>query len=283
MAQLEFWGGPECTVNRTQDGYTDQTKLNGHHDRLSDLDLFAELGLQAIRYPVLWERIAPDGPDSADWRWTDERLAGLRARGIRPIAGLVHHGSGPAHTNLLEDGFAPGLAQFAAQVAERYDWIEDWTPVNEPLTTARFSALYGHWYPHRRDEASFWLALINQVDGVRLAMKAVRRVNPAARLIQTDDLGRTYSTVKLTEQAAYDNLRRWAAWDLLFGRVTRHHPLWLRIARFGLGDRLHRIADDPCPPDIVGVNHYLTSDRFLDHRLQRYAAQTHGGNRSLVR
>jgi dTDP-4-dehydrorhamnose reductase len=282
MAQLELWGGLECTVSRTRDGYTDQSRLNGHHARLSDLDLFADLGLRALRYPVLWERVAPDGPDSADWQWSDERLTGLRDRGIRPIVGLVHHGSGPAWTNLLDDGFAEGLGAFAGQVAERYDWVEDWTPVNEPLTTARFSALYGHWYPHHRSEASFWRALINQVDGVRLAMKAVRRVNPGARLIQTDDLGRTYSTLPLAGQAAHDNLRRWASWDLLFGRVTRHHPLWLRISRYGLGERLARIADDPCPPDIVGINHYLTSDRFLDHRLQRYAASTHGSNGRLA-
>jgi dTDP-4-dehydrorhamnose reductase len=278
MALLELWGGLECTVNRTRDGYTDQSRLSGHHDRASDLDLFAGLGLRALRYPVLWERVAPEGPDSADWRWSDERMAGLRDRGIRPIVGLVHHGSGPLWTDLLDDGFAAGLGAFAGQVAERYDWVEDWTPVNEPLTTARFSALYGHWYPHHRSETSFWRALINQVDGVRLAMKAVRRVNPAARLIQTDDLGRTYSTLPLAGQAAHDNLRRWAGWDLLFGRVTRHHPLWLRISRYGLGERLARIADDPCPPDIVGINHYLTSDRFLDHRLQRYAASTHGSN-----
>jgi dTDP-4-dehydrorhamnose reductase len=46
----------------------------------------------------------------------------------------------------------------------------------------------------------------------------------------------------------------------------------------GLGDRLRAIADDPCPPDIIGVNHYLTSDRFLDHRLDRYPTHLHGGN-----
>ena len=61
--------------------------------------------------------------------------------------GLVHHGSGPAGTDLLDEGFAEGLARFARAVAERFPWVEDWTPVNEPLTTARFSALYGHWYP----------------------------------------------------------------------------------------------------------------------------------------
>ncbi|HYD29484.1 MAG TPA: sugar nucleotide-binding protein, partial [Azospirillaceae bacterium] len=29
---------------------------------------------------------------------------------------------------------------------------------------------------------------------------------------------------------------------------------------------------------IIGVNHYLTSERFLDERLERYPPQTHGGN-----
>ena len=67
--------------------------------------------------------------------------------------------------------------------------MTDWTPVNEPLTTARFSALYGHWYPHAVDEATFWLALLNEVEGTCAAMREVRHVNPAARLIQTEDLG----------------------------------------------------------------------------------------------
>lgn len=278
MAELKLWGGPECTVNRTDDEFRDQSRLNGHHDRLGDIDLFARLGLEAVRYPVLWERVESGGRAEMDWRWPDERLGRLREVGIRPIAGLVHHGSGPRHTNLLDDGFAEGLGHYAGQVAERYPWIEEWTPINEPLTTARFSALYGHWYPHHRDEGSFWLALLNQVDGTRAAMRAIRRVNPAARLIQTDDLGKAFATTRAAEQAAFENLRRWAGWDLLFGSLTPHHALWERIDRYGLGDRLRATADDPCPPDVVGVNHYLTSDRFLDHRIDRYPPHTHGGN-----
>lgn len=274
----ELWGGIECTVNRVGDRFRDQTMLSGHHDRIEDLDLFAGLGLRALRYPVLWERTIPDAAGPPDWTWSDRRLARLRALNIRPIVGLVHHGSGPAHTDLLDGGFVPGVARYARLVATRYPWIEDWTPINEPLTTARFSALYGHWHPHRRDDRSFWLALLNQVDATRAAMHAIRRVNPAARLIQTDDLGHTHATAPLTEQAEFDNQRRWAGWDLLFGLVTPHHPLFAQLDRIGLGDRLRRIADDPCPPDIVGVNHYLTSDRFLDHRLDRYPAHLHGGN-----
>jgi dTDP-4-dehydrorhamnose reductase len=278
MPNLELWGGHECTVNRVHDRYLDQTVLSGHQDRIEDLALFADLGVKALRYPVVWERIAPERPDVMDWTWTDERLTQIRRLGMRPIAGLLHHGSGPAYTSLTADSFVEGLGDFAQAVAERYPWIEEWTPVNEPLTTARFSALYGHWYPHARDERLFWIAFLNQIDAVRLAMRRIRNVNPAARLIQTEDLGQTYATPPLAEQAAFDNHRRWLTWDLLTGRVNREHPFWARFARFGLTDRLRAIADAPCPPDVVGVNHYLTSERFLDHRVDRYPPDRCGGN-----
>lgn len=277
--ELELWGGLECTVNRVGDRFNDQCLLSGHHDRPSDLDLFAELGIAALRYPVLWERISPDHPDEQDWSWTDVRLARLCELGIRPIVGLVHHGSGPRYTSLIDPGFAEGVARHARNVAERYDFVTDWTPINEPLTTARFSALYGHWYPHLRDERSFWTVLLNQIDAVRLSMREIRKINPAARLIQTDDLGRTYATAWLREQAAFDNTRRWMGWDLLCGKVTPKHPFWRRLRYFGLADRLKQIADDPCPPDVIGVNHYLTSDRFLDHRITRYPPAVRGGNK----
>lgn len=278
MHDLELWGGHECTVNRVGDAYMDQTVLSGHQERIEDLDRFAELGVKALRYPVLWERVAPRRPDEHDWRWSDNRLARLAELRIKPIVGLVHHGSGPAYTNLLDDGFATGLARYARAVAERYPWVGDWTPVNEPLTTARFSALYGLWYPHVRDEAACWTALLNQIDAVRLAMREIRAVNPAARLIQTEDLGRTYSTRAVSHQATFDNERRWMTWDLLAGRVTSDHPLWDRLCWFGLEDRLRVIAENPCPTDVVGINHYLTSDRFLDHRLSRYPRRNWGGN-----
>ena len=42
----------------------------------------------------------------------------------------------------------------AVAVAERDPWVEGWTPINEPLTAARFSALYGLWYPRRRRDTA---------------------------------------------------------------------------------------------------------------------------------
>ncbi|HEV7577737.1 MAG TPA: sugar nucleotide-binding protein [Caldimonas sp.] len=277
-AALEMWGGVECTVNRVRDAYHTQLDRNGHLDRDGDLERFAALGLRALRYPVLWETTAPDGPASADWSWADRRLPALRRLGVAPIVGLVHHGSGPRHTSLLCPRFAEGLAEFAAAVAARYPWVDQWTPVNEPLTTARFSALYGLWYPHACDDRSFVAALVNQCRATVLAMQAIRRVNPAARLVQTDDISRTYGTEPLRGVVEFYNERRWLAWDLLCGRVDCCHPLWSYLRQSGAdASELLWFADHPCPPDLIGANYYVTSERWLDHRVERYPDRAVGG------
>lgn len=276
---LEVWAGLECTVNRVGDQYFDQLESNDHATRLDDLDLFAQLGVRAIRYPVLWERTAPKGLENADWSWADERLGRLRELGIRPIVGLVHHGSGPHHTSLVDPAFPKELAQFARAVAERYPWVTHYTPVNEPLTTARFSGLYGHWYPHGRDDLTFVRALLTQCHAIKLSMWAIRQVNPAAQLVQTEDLGKIFSTPLLAYQAEFENERRWLSFDLLCGRVNGEHPMWNYLRWLGISEgELELFLDAPCPPDVMGINHYVTSDRFLDDRLERYPACFHGGN-----
>lgn len=275
---LEVWGGVECTVNRVGDAFFNQIERAGHDTRVQDLDLFAELGLRRLRYPVLWELAAPDDPHRIDWRWADERLNKLRTLNIDPIAGLVHHGSGPRYTNLLDERFPNLLAEYAGEVALSFPWIERYTPINEPLTTARFSGLYGHWYPHRRDDHSFVRALLVECRATVLAMQAIRRVNPRAQLIQTDDLGNTTSTPKLAYQAEFQNERRWLAWDLLCGRVDESHFLWKYLVRSGArADELAWFHDNPCPPDVIGINHYLTSDRHLDETLHQFT-ECWGGN-----
>src|SRR5689334_10319420 len=98
----ELWGGVESTVNRVRDRYFDQLQRSGHSRRIRDLDLFAQLGISRLRYPVLWERVCPEGPDIQDWGWADRRMARLRDLALPPIVGLVHHGSGPRYTNLLD-------------------------------------------------------------------------------------------------------------------------------------------------------------------------------------
>lgn len=276
---IALWGGLECTVARIGDAFRNQSQETGHAARIEDLDAIAALGIRTLRYPVLWETIAPDRPDQADWRWQDARMARLRELDIAPVAGLVHHGSGPRYTSLLDPQFAEMLANHAAQVAARYPWVTSFTPVNEPLTTARFSGLYGHWYPHGRSQAIFLQTLVTQCRAVVLSMQAIRHITPLAQLVQTEDLGKTFSTPGLAYQADYENQRRWLAFDLLCARVDRHHPWYRHFLDAGIDDRgLGFFQENPCPPDIIGINHYLTSERFLDERRERYPENHHAQN-----
>jgi len=279
VSRPEIWAGVECTVNRVRDTYSDQLERSGHALRLKDLERLAELGVRCLRYPILWERTAPENPDTPDWSWSDERMSSLQRLGLKPIVGLVHHGSGPRYTNLLDPEFPEKLAKYAAAVARRYPWVTEYTPVNEPLTTARFSCLYGHWYPHKEDPLLFARALLAQCRGVVLSMRAIRKINPEARLVQTEDLGKTFSTPTLAYQAEFENERRWLTFDLLCARLQPHTPMWDYFRWLGIEEHeLQWFLDNQTLPEVLGINHYITSERFLDERTSRYPAHFQGGN-----
>ena len=278
-APLELWGGVECTVVRIGDDYRNQLIDTGHASRMSDLDAMAELGIKAVRYPILWETIAPETPTELDFTWHDARLDRLRELGIKVIGGLVHHGSGPRYTHLLDPNFPTLLADFAGKVARRYPWIDAWTPVNEPLTTARLSCLYGHWHPHLRDIDATFRATVIQCLGIARAMTAIHGVNPAAHLVATEDIGKSFATEELAYQADHENERRWLSLDLLAGRVVKGHPFhnWL-LDKAASQAELDELAAGAGMPDIIGFDHYLTSERFLDDRVERYPGVEAGSN-----
>jgi len=277
-APLQLWGGIESSVVHVGDAWRDQVRETGHQDRIGDLDRIAAIGVRTLRYPVLWERCAA-GPAWCGWEWHDERLGRLRTLGISPIVGLVHHGSGPPGRHHLDPDWAEGLAGHAALASARYPWVRDWTPVNEPLTTARFSGLYGLWHPHAAAEMAFEAMVFIQCRAVLLSMRAIRKQIPDARLVQTEDLGRVFSTPRLAYQAAHENERRWLSLDLLCGRVDRAHPAWHRFVALGFPSSwIDEFRDGGAAPDLLGINHYVTSDRFLDHCTSLYPARLRGGN-----
>ena len=281
-SSLELWGGVECTINRVGDRFFDQLNRSGHRARAeADLERFAQLGVTTLRTGMQWEHQEATG----SWASFDEVLGIMDRLHLRPIAGLLHHGSGPPSTDLLDPAFPEKLAGYALRVAQRYPHLTDYTPVNEPQTTGRFACLYGHWYPHHRSMHSYVRALYNQIKGVALAMRAVRSVQPAARLIHTEDGGEIFSTPQLESYRQEREHRRWLGTDLLCGCVTRHHPLFHFLLDHGLSEaEILWFIENPCPPSILGLNYYVTSDRFLDHRDELYPWGPGGdtGNEPLI-
>jgi dTDP-4-dehydrorhamnose reductase len=275
---LEMWGGVECSHVRIHDAVRNQLDETGHLNRIDDLDLIASLGIRTLRYPVLWEMVERTA-SCYDWSWVDKRLRRIHELGMRPIAGLLHHGSGPVWTQILDPDFPEMLARYAERVAQRYPWIELYTPINEPLTTARISGLYGLWYPHGTNEAVCLQLTVAQCRAIAQAMKAIRKHTPAARLVQTEDVGRVFATTRLVYQADHENERRWLALDLLAGRVDRQHPFHGLLLSAGVDpSHLVELAAEPCQPDVIGIDYYLTSDRMLDDRVEQYPDEQIGGN-----
>lgn len=278
---VEIWAGLECTVNRVNETYFDQCLCNGHDLRLDDLERFKALGIKRLRYPVLWEKtVRGDDPNARDWRLSDRALAELQRLGLPIIAGLVHHGSGPKFTSLVDPDFPRLLADYARSVIERYPHLDAFTPVNEPLTTARFSGLYGVWYPHGKSDELFLKTLVNEVKASILAMRAIRELRPSAELIWTEDFGRAQGTEKLRYQVEFENHRRFLSLDLLMGRVTDAHPLFRYLtedARVSESD-LVWFKENAMSPDLIGINHYPLSNRYLDERLELFPSHLHGGN-----
>jgi len=279
MRDMEIWAGLECTINRVGDHYFDQLDYSGHWNRSEDVEQITQLGIKKIRYPVLWERHQKRQYEWQNWEHTEKNLLKLKKHGIEPIAGLLHHGSGPAFTHLLDPDFAEKFADYAHLVAKCFPWLNYYVPINEPLTTARFSGLYGLWYPHLRDDLSFVKMLINQCKASIMGIEAIRSVNPKAIWIQTEDLGKTHSTPLLSYQANFENQRRWLGFDLLDGKIDTQHPLWDYLNWIKLDPKeLDFFIGKKQQPDIIGFNYYLTSERYLDEQLSCYPVHTHGAN-----
>ena len=249
--------------------YRDQIVDTGHEGRDGDLDLLASLGIGATRYPILFERVAASDPGKLDLVWASRRLERLRDLGVEPIVTLLHHGGGPRYTSLIDAEFPLHFARYAAGIARAFPWIRRWTPINEPLTTARFSTLYGHWFPNATDDASFGRAIVNEALGMLLAMEAITAVNPGAQFSITEDLQSFTALDRAVESyVAHKRERAFLSIELVMGRVRPGHALYAYLVEtcgVGVAD-LQRVERHARPPDLVGWNYYPNSERALGAR-----------------
>lgn len=156
-----IWDTFSHTPGRVWNGDTGDVACDHYHRWETDLDLMAELGLDAYRFSVAWPRIMPTGTGALNPAGIDfySRLVdGLLARGIRPVATLYHWDLPQA----LEDaGGWPSRA--TADAFERYaevmggalgDRVHTWTTLNEPWCSAYLGYGQGGHAPGRHEPAA---------------------------------------------------------------------------------------------------------------------------------
>ena len=268
MTPLELWGGVECAPSASATRYRDQLRETGHFERDSDLEAMAALGIRTVRYPILWDTVAPERRQP---RLQLARRSAWRSSaqlGIRVIGGLVHHGSGPRHTSVLDPDLPARLGRLRRQG-------------RRALSVDRYLG------PGQRaaDHCALRLPLRPLVPAQQRHRRHVPRAGPPVRRHSRGDAryprgqsrgaadGHRGSRQDLRDPAvvasgASTRTPPLASLDLLAGRrrprssATRdartcRHVGRARCAPSDAGD---------AKPDLIGVDHYLTSERYLDHR-----------------
>ena len=112
------------------------------------------------------------------------RFADLKRREITPIVDLCHFGVPDWIGNFQNPDFPQLFAAYAGAFAERYPWVQLYTPVNEMFICAVFSAKYGWWNEQMKDDRSFVTALKHIVKANVMAMIEILKRRHDAIFIQ---------------------------------------------------------------------------------------------------
>jgi beta-glucosidase/6-phospho-beta-glucosidase/beta-galactosidase len=222
--------GIECSAPRIRGGLRqDELRKTGHWERYSeDFGLIADFGIRFVRYGVPFHVVAAD-PDQLDWQWTDRALGALREAGLEPIADLLHFGVPDDLRGVGDPRLPARYADYVRAFAERFPWVRYYTPVNEPLVTAVFSASNGWWNECARDQRALVAAIDTLSACVVSAMEIIRERRPDAIFIQSDAC-ESYSAGHPAARrlAAHLNERRFVTYDLSYGRrPTAGIEAWL--------------------------------------------------------
>ena len=138
----------------------------------TDFDLVQDLGISFLRYgPPIYKTWL--GHDRYDWTFAETTFHDLRKRDIVVISDLCHFGVPDWIGNFQNPDFPELFAGYAAAFAERFPWVQLYTPINEMFVCAAFSGLYGWWNEQGTTDATFVTALKHIVKANVLAMRAI--------------------------------------------------------------------------------------------------------------
>ncbi|QEO16146.1 beta-glucosidase [Agromyces intestinalis] len=176
------WDTFSHTPGRVLNGDTGDIACDHYHRWEQDLDLMAELGVQAYRFSLSWSRLFPTGQGPLNrpgLDFYDRLIDGLVSRGIAPIPTLFHWDLPQA----LEDAggwtsrdTSYRFAEYAAAAASAYgDRVHTWLTLNEPWCAAFLGYAADVHAPGRNDPAAGLAAAHHMNLGHGLAVPELRR------------------------------------------------------------------------------------------------------------
>jgi beta-glucosidase len=273
-AALEGGRGPSIwdtfshTPGLSHHGDTGDIACDHYHRWESDLDLLASLAVTDYRLSVSWSRLQPSGRgdlNPAAVAFYREVLAGLAARGIRPLVTLYHW---DLPQPLEDEGGWPvretayRFAEFATKVVEALgDLATDWVTLNEPWCSSFLGYGKGAHAPGRQDYRAAIHAAhhLNLAHG--LAVAGIRAAQPGASVgitnIVTDIVAASESTDDRAAAVRLDASSNRIFLDPVYlGEYSA--AVWDTLGERGLADVVQDgdLAIIAAPTDFAGVNHY---------------------------
>jgi beta-glucosidase len=216
-----FCTGIENSIPTIHGGRTrvDQMEVCKHYQFWrEDFDCVEELGIHYLRYgPPLYRCFL--GPGKYDWSFADLAFGELKRRNITPIVDLCHFGVPDWIGNFQNPDFPQLFATYCAAFAERFPWVQLYTPVNEMFICAVFSAKYGWWNEQMTTDRAFVTALKHIVKANVLGMIEILKRRPDAIFIQSESSEYFHAdSPAAIHPAEVMNSMRFLSLDLNYGR-----------------------------------------------------------------
>ena len=271
-----FATGIEASSPTIDNGQTrvDQMEKSGHYAKWrTDFDLVEQLGVSFLRYgPPIHRTFL--GPARYDWDFADETFADLQRRDVAPIVDLCHFGVPDWIGDFQNPDFPKLFAAYARAFAERFPWVQLYTPVNEMYICALFSARYGWWNEQLTSDRSFVTALKHIVAANILASHAILDVRPDAIFIQSESSEYFHADEPAAiAPAEAMNLQRFLSLDLNYGTAV-DAKLYEYLLDGGMTRDEYRFFTDTSLRHhcVLGSDYYVTNEHRVRPDGVTYAA-----------
>ena len=159
---LSIWDTFTHQPGTIADGATGDVACDHYHRYPEDIDLMAEIGLQAYRFSVSWSRVMPFGKGAINEKgleFYDRLIDGLLAKNIEPMLTLYHWDLPQSLQDLggwANRSITDWFADYASLLFERYgDRVKKWVTLNEPRIFTEFGHRAGVMAPGIKDVAIF--------------------------------------------------------------------------------------------------------------------------------
>jgi beta-glucosidase/6-phospho-beta-glucosidase/beta-galactosidase len=240
-----FISGFECSTFLWKDKGRRNLVAETQHDKfaMKDYELLRHLGIAVSREGIPWPLVDKEG--IYDFSVIDPMIEAMKRHQVLPIWDLCHYGY-PDDLDPFTDAFIERFAAYCKAAAEyvipKLHGPYFFTPINE---ITFFSFCGGEWgwvapfKNTKEDRIRFRIALCK---AALAAVKAIREVEPKARMVHIDPLVQVVAPVDRPdlEEAAWHEtyVDTFEAWDILYGK------------------KYPELGGSPEILDIVGANNY---------------------------